>query len=275
VFDGEHGADASRNLDLRRGGGSAATWIGAALELSDDDPRLQSGMRVSLPPDPNRHLAVIGAGARSAASVLQWGAIGFARRCAEDSPSILLVDLLREDDGLPAGLVEATAAATTSAGAVTEVLRERDAAALLPRLEAWVLAEEDAPRAIVVFGFDRIRNLASSPGSLGSSFDPDSPQQALDRILASAGSRHAHLLAWWSTYDAFAQQVGLQDSSFGLRAYLGLSQQQLQLIAPGQMDAPAAYPTAYWHDYAAGTVPQLFHLYEPFGSDSAPEFLHK
>ena len=263
VFDGGRGADASRNGDLRKAGGSPGTWIGAPLAVDDEDPRRQPSLLVPLPPDPNRHLAAIGAGSRSAAAVLQWSAIGFARRCAGGA-SLLLVDFLREDDGLPPGLVEATAAAARNAGANADVATEREAAALLPRLEQFLLGGGESPRAAVVFGFDRIRNLGA-PDSAQGEFDPDSPGQALDRILATAGSRQAHVFAWWSTYDAFAQQVGMRDAAFGLRVYLGMSHQQLQLIAPGQMDAPPAYPTAYWHDYAAGASPQLFHLYEPFG----------
>jgi hypothetical protein len=226
---------------------------------------------VPLPTDPNRHLAAIGAGARAAAALLQWAALGFACRCAEGGASLLLVDLLREDDGLPGGLVEATATAARGAGAEAEVVADRDAATLMPRLERFLLGEAEAPRMAVVFGFDRIRNLAGPPGSLESEFDPASPRQAFERILAAAGSRHAHLLAWWSTYDAFAQQVGLREAAFGLRAYLGMSHQQLQLIAPGVMDAPPMFPTAYWHDYAAGAPPQLFQLYEPFGLGDEPE----
>lgn len=275
VFDGSHGADASRNLDLRKGGDRAGAWVGAALALDDDDPRLQPGVFAPLPPDPNRHLAVIGAGAGSAAAVLQWSALGFARSSADESPSLLLVDLLREDDGLPPGLVEATAEAAKRAGAGAEIVRERDATALLPRIEEFTLAGDETPRAVVLFGFDRLRNLTSSDGALGGDFDPDSPQQALSRVLSDAGGRHAHLLAWWSTYDGFTQQLGMQEMNFGLRVYLGLSHQQLLLIAPGQMDAPARYPLAYWHDYASGTAPELFHLYEPFGLDTVPEFLRK
>ncbi|MGV1049823.1 MAG: FtsK/SpoIIIE domain-containing protein [Solirubrobacterales bacterium] len=270
VFDGEHGADASRNLELRRRGGSAGTWLGSELSLQDDDPREQRGVFAALPADPNRHLAVFGAGARSAAAALQWSAIGFARRCAADSFSLLLVDLLREDDGVPAGLVDATAEASTLAGASVDVIRERDAAVLLPRLEQFTLADAETPRAAVVFGFDRIRNLGPSDSL---DFDPGSPQQSLKRILAGAGGGHAHLLCWWSTQEAFSQQVEQQESTFGLRVYLGLSGLQLQLIAPGQMDASPQYPLAYWHDYAAGTPPRLFQLYEPFGSGAMPSFL--
>jgi hypothetical protein len=273
VFDGERGAEAARNFELKRGGGSAGTWVGAALAL-DDDPRLQNGVFAPLPADSNRHLAVVGAGARSAAAVLQWSAIGFARRCAVESPALLLVDLLREDDGVPAGLVEATAEAARLAGAEVEVIKERDAATLLPRLERFTLDGDETPRAAVLFGFDRIRNLGGA-NSFETDFDHGSPQQALNRILTSAGGSHAHLLAWWSTYDAFTQQLGMQDASFGLRVYLGLSHQQLQLIAPGEMDASPRYPLAYWHDYAGGAAPLLFHLYEPFGTGSTPDFLHK
>lgn len=272
VFDGEHGADASRNFELRRNGGSAGTWLGAELALQDDDPREQVGVFAALPADPNRHLAVIGAGARSAAAILQWSAIGFARRCAPDSPSLLLVDLLREDDGVPAGLVEATAEAVRTVGAGVEVIREREATVLLPRLEQFALAPGETPRAAVVFGFDRIRNLASLDTF---DFEADSPQQSLKRILAGAGGGHAHLLCWWSTNEAFTQQTEQQDSAFGLRVYLGLSDLQLQLIAPGQMDASPQHPLAYWHDYAAGAPPRLFQLYEPFGRGEAPSFLGK
>jgi hypothetical protein len=272
VFDGGHGADAGRNPGLRRGGGGPGTWIGAPLAVDDEDPRRQPNLLVALPPDPNRHLAAIGAGARSAAAVLQWSAIGFARRCGEGS-ALLLVDLLREDDGLPPGLAAVTATAARRAGAEAEVVAEREAESLLPRLEQFLLGGEESPRAAVVFGFDRIRALAA--GSVEDEFAPDSPARALERILATAGSRQAHLFAWWSTYDAFTRQVGLQEAAFGLRVYLGMSHQQLQLISPGEMDASPAHPTAYWHDYAAGAPPQLFHLYEPFGSDGEPEFLRK
>lgn len=273
VFDGGHGADPSRNGDLRKLGGAPATWIGAPLAVDDEDPLRQPSLLVPLPPDPNRHLATIGAGARSAAAVLQWAAIGFARRCAKDA-SLLLVDLLREDDGLPPGLVEATAAAARNAGADAEVALEREGAVLLPRLEQFLLGGEESPRAAVVFGFDRIRNL-SAPGFVPDEFGPDSPGQALGRILAAAGSRQAHMFAWWSTYDAFTQLTGMRDAAFGLRVYLGMSDQQLQLIGPGQMDVPPVYPTAYWHEYAAGTPPRLFHLYEPFGRGGEPEFLRR
>ncbi|HEY8501384.1 MAG TPA: hypothetical protein VIL21_01755, partial [Solirubrobacterales bacterium] len=271
VFDGSRGADAAANLDLRGGAGAAGTWIGAPMAVDEDDPRRQPSLFLPLPPDSNRHLAAIGAGARSAAAVLQWAAVGFARRCGA-SGSLLLVDLLREDDGLPQGLVEATATVARAAGANAEAVADREATTLLPRLERFLLAGDDAPRAAVVFGFDRIRGLA---GSAESEFDPSSPRQALDRILAEAGTQHGHLLAWWSTYDAFNQQAGLRDASFGLRVYLGMSHQQLQLIAPGEMDTPPAYPTAYWHDYGAGAPPQLIHLHEPFGRGQEPGYLSR
>jgi len=275
VFDGGRGADPSRNAELRKGGGAPATWIGAPLAVEDEDPRRQPSLLVPLPPDPNRHLAAIGAGAHSAAALLQWSAIGFARRCAGEGASLLLVDLLREDDCLPAGLVEATAEAARGAGAEAEVVADRDAMTLMPRLERLLLGAGEAPRAAVVFGFDRIRNLGGGPGSFGGDFDADSPRQAFERVVADAAAGGAHLLAWWSTYDAFTQQVGLRDAAFGLRVYLGMSHQQLQLIAPGEMDAPPAPPTAYWHDYAAGAPPQLFQLYQPFGRGGEPEFLRR
>jgi hypothetical protein len=271
VFDGSRGADAGANLDLRGGIGPVGTWIGAALALDDDDPRRRPSLFVPLPPDSNRHLAAIGAGAPSAAAVLQWAAIGFAQRCAS-AGSLLLVDLLRDEDDLPEGLVEATAAVARNAGAAVEVSADRDATTLLPRLEQFLLGEEDSPRAAVVFGLDRARNMI---GAGDSDFDPGSPKQALDRILAGAGTRHGHLFAWWSTYDGFAQQVGLRDASFGLRVYLGMSHQQLQLIAPGEMDTAPAFPTAYWHDYGAGAAPQLFQVYEPFGRGQEPEYLSR
>jgi DNA segregation ATPase FtsK/SpoIIIE, S-DNA-T family len=274
VFDGGRGADPSRNAELVKGAGSAATWIGAPLAVDDEDPRRQPSLLVPLPPDPNRHLAAIGAGARSAAALLQWSAIGFARRGGGDA-ALALVDLLREDDGLPAGLVEATAEAVRGAGAEAEVLSDRDATTLMPRLEEFLLGEGKARRAAVVFGFDRIGNLGGGPGSFGGDFDPDSPLQAFERILATAATRQAHLLAWWSTFDAFAQLVGMRDAAFGLRVYLGMSHQQLQLIAPGEMDSPPVPPTAYWHDYAAGVPPQLFQLYEPFGQGEEPELLRR
>ncbi|HET7589167.1 MAG TPA: FtsK/SpoIIIE domain-containing protein [Solirubrobacterales bacterium] len=264
VFDGGRGAAAPANFDPPPGA-AAGTWIGVPLALDGEDPRRQPSLFVPLPPDPNRHLATIGAGARSAAAVLQWSAVGFARRCA-GSGRLLLVDLLREDDALPEGLVEATAAVAREAGADAAVVADREAETLLPRLEQFLLAAGDAPRAAVVFGFDRIRNF----GAGESEFDPSSPRQALDRVLAGAGTQHGHLLAWWSTYDAFAQQVGMRDASFGLRVYLGMSQQQLQLIAPGEMDTAPADHTAYWHDYGAGSSPRLFHLYEPFGRGEEP-----
>lgn len=271
VFDGSRGADGGANPELRRGAGPVGTWIGAGLALDDDDPRRRPNLFVPLPPDPNRHLTAIGAGAASAAAVLQWAAIGFARSCASTG-SLLLVDLLRDDDGLPEGLVEATATVARNAGAGVEVSADREAEALLPRLERFLLGEEEAPRAAVVFGLDRTRGMT---GAGDSDFDPGSPKQTLDRILAGAGTRHGHLMAWWSTYDGFTQQVGLRDASFGLRVYLGMSHQQLQLIAPGEMDTAPAFPTAYWHDYGTGAAPQLFQVYELFGRAGEPEQLSR
>ncbi|HEV2857681.1 MAG TPA: FtsK/SpoIIIE domain-containing protein [Solirubrobacterales bacterium] len=272
VFDGSRGADPARNLDLRSGVGAAATWIGAPLAVDDEDPRRQLSLSVPLPPDPNRHLAVVGSGAPSAAAVLQWAAIGLARRCADEGVSLLLVDLLREDDGLPEGLVEATAAAVRDIGGEVEAVADREASTLMQRLEQVLLDGREAPRAAVVFGFDRLRNLAGAPES---EFDPGTPRQVFERILAGAGTRHGHILAWWSTYDAFNEQVGMREAAFGSRVYLGMSHRQLQLIAPGEIDAPPEPPTAYWHDYAAGTPPQLFAHYKPFGLADVPEFLRR
>jgi len=269
IFDGDGGADPSRNAELRRGAaGAVGTWIGAAMSVSDEDPRAQDAVYVALPADANRHLAVIGAGAASAAAVLQWAAVGFARRCAGQSPNLLIVDFLRDDDDVPPGLVDATVAAVRRAGAGAEVTSERDAATLLPRLERFALASGVAPGAVVVFGFDRIRGLGGEPD-----FDPDSPQEALRRILADAGAGHTHLLCWWSSHDSFAQQAGMLEASFGARVYLGMSSQQMQLIAPGQMDRPVGGRLAYWHDHAAGEPPRCFQVYEPFGSAGVPEFL--
>ncbi len=269
VFDGRDDAEASGNAELRRGSGPVGTWIGAPLAVDDEDPRRQPSVFVPLPPDPNRHLAAVGAGAASAAAVLQWAAVGFARRCAP-SGSLLLVDLLREDDEVPEGLVEATAVVAADAGTDTAVVGDREAATLLPRLEQFLLSDDDAPRAAVVFGFDRIRNFA---GAAEGEFDPGSPRQALDRILARAGTQHGHLLTWWSTYDAFAQQVGMQDVSFGSRVYLKMSPQQLQLLAPGEMDTAPEDHTAYWHDFGSGASPQHFQLYKPFGRGQEPGYL--
>lgn len=273
IFDGQRGADPARNLELRRGAGAAGTWVGASLAVEDEDPRDQRGIYAALPADPNRHLAVVGSGTRAATAVLQWAAIGFARRCAADAAELLLVDLLREDDDAPVGLVEATATAARAAGASAEIVRERDASILMPRLERFALASGEAPRAAVIFGCDRIRDLAGAD-PLGD-FDPDSPLQAFARVLAGAGGHHAHVFGWWSTHEAFTQQTATREANLGLRVYLGLSHQQLQLIAPGQMDVPAGYPLAYWHEYAAGAAPRLFQVYEPFGTDAAPGFLER
>jgi hypothetical protein len=275
VYNGERGADPTHSPALRKRGGGPGAWVGASLEIGAESPRTEAGLLAPLPPDPNRHLAVAGAGARAAASILQWSAIGFARRAEAEPTQLLLVDLLRPDDRAPTGLVEATAVAIEAAGAAVEVVRERDALLTMPRIEELLLSPSAAPRAAVVFGFDRLDNFERPYDAAIDEFEPDSPKRSLERVLAGAGTRHGHLLAWWSSYDAFAQQAGMLDTSFGLRAYLGLPEQQLQLIAPGQMDAPAAHPLAYWHDYAAGAAPHLFHVYEPFGSAEAPAFLAK
>lgn len=274
VYNGERGADPTHNRALRGRGEGVGAWLGAALEIDDENARAEPGLLAPLPPDPNRHLAVIGAGARAAAAILQWSAIGFAKRAEPEPAQLLLADLLRPDDPVPDGVAAGTAAAAEAAGASVELLQERDALKLMPRIEELLLSPASAPRAAVVLGFDRLGNFERSyDPAAAAEFEPDSPRQALQRILSTAGTQHGHLLAWWASYDAFIQQVGPLDASLGLRAYLGLPEHQLQLIAPGQMDAAPNYPLAYWHDYASGAAPHLFHLYEPFGASEAPSFL--
>ncbi len=274
VYNGERGADPAHNRALRGRGEGIGAWVGAALEIDDGNARAEPGLLAPLPPDPNRHLAVIGAGPRAAAAILQWSAVGFAKRAEPEPARLLLVDLLRPDDPVPDGLGASTAAAAREAGASVELLQERDALQLMPRIEELLLSSASAPRAAVVLGFDRLGNFDRPyDPAAATEFEPDSPRQALQRILSAAGTQHGHLLAWWASYDAFIQQVGQHDASLGLRAYLGLPEHQLQLIAPGQMDAAPSYPLAYWHDYASGAAPHLFHVYEPFGAGEAPSFL--
>lgn len=276
VFDGHVGADAARNQPLRmalggRGTATERTWLGGAVALDVADPAGYPPVAVDLVPDPHRHVAVLGSGARAAVAALQWAAIGLG--ASDRATRFLLLDALRPDDDAPAGAVAATAAALRALGCAVDVETDRRAAALVARLERE-LEQEGARRIVVVFGFDRLTGLGDPLDDPGELYPPI-VRSALERLLERAGVARMHMLAWWSTFDAFEQTVGVvQQSLFGIRVYLSVPEQRLTIATGGAADEALEWPLALLHDAALGGSARALHLFEPFGAATPAAFLH-
>jgi DNA segregation ATPase FtsK/SpoIIIE, S-DNA-T family len=275
VFDGGDGVDGGVNQALRlamRGRATAPqrTWIGTELALDLDDPRGYTPVALELVPDPHRHVAVVGAGARAAVSVLQWAAVGMG--ASDRSTDFLLVDLLRPSDAAPPGAVAATAAVLRELGCPVEHVAEARAAALVAALRERVEASSGR-HAVVVFGFDRLVGMEETIEGDGSELYPPTPRSVLEELLGRAGTARTHLLGWWSTYDALEQSAGSRLALLGIRVYLRMPEQQLMLATGGACDAAEDWPLAVAHDAALGDGPRVLQVFQPFGTRSIPDVL--
>ncbi|MGN6189999.1 MAG: FtsK/SpoIIIE domain-containing protein, partial [Conexibacter sp.] len=275
VFDGHVGADPARNQQLRMALGGRAqaaerTWLGADVAIDVTDPAGYPPVTADFVPDLHRHLAVLGAGARAAVAALQWAAVGLG--ASDRATRFLLLDALRPDDDAPAGAVAATAATLRALGCVVDVESDRRAGPLVARLERE-LEQQGSRRAVVVFGFDRLTGLGDpleDPGELY----PPIVRSAFEQLLERAGVAGLHLLAWWSTFDAFEQAVSAaQQSLFGIRVYLAVPEQRLTIATGGAADEGLQWPLALVQDAALGGSPRALHLFEPFGAAAPPAFL--
>jgi hypothetical protein len=277
VFDGGRGADAGANLDLRQAvkrraspDGAVRTWLGAALRVDDDDPRSQVGLAVTLTPDAHRNIAVVGAGARTAAALLQWATIGLAATAAD--VRVVLVDTLREDDvresGVPAGLARATRAAVETLGGQAEVLRP----ATVGELNAGLAEAREgagARHVFVVFGVDRLDGM-DDPLDPDDLYGPTNASTFADH-LARGPRRGVHVLGWWSTASEF-DRVLAAHANLGMRLYLRLP----ELVLSGHVGADVVVPDeplAVWHDIGRGGAPEALQAYEPFGPEAVPRWL--
>lgn len=272
VFDGATGADAGANQALRmalhgRTDTPQRTWIGAELALDPEDPRGHPPVAVDLVPDAHRHLAVVGAGARSALSVLQWSSVGLG--ASDRSTAFTFVDLLREADAVPSGAVAATAEVLRGMGCSVELSNERSARALTALLDAGA----GPRRAVVVLGFDRLIGLDEPLDPDAVSSFAETPRSVLAESLGRAGASGTHLLGWWSTFDALEHAFGMQQHLLGIRAYLEVPDQRLLMATGGESDEASEWPLAILHDQALGRAPRELHLFEPFGRAAVPGFL--
>jgi hypothetical protein len=275
VFDGGAGASAARNQQLRialagRGSSSTRTWVGADLALETDDPASYPPVPIELVPDAHRHLGVIGAGARSAVGVLQWAAVGLG--ASDRATRFVLVDALRPDDGVPAGAVAATAEVLRAFGCEVEVSRERAAATFVERF-ANEVERHDRRSVAVVFGCDRLIGLSDPLDPEDTSGYGPTVGSRLEQQLERAGVGSTHLLAWWSTFDAFEQVLPMRHALVGIRTYLGVPAQRIVIATGGQVDEACDWPLALLHDAALGGSPRELQVFEPFGEDTTPGFL--
>lgn len=277
VFNGSEGADPGLNLELRAAlarsnrAAGPSSWIGTKLELDPTDPRGYPGLEVDFTPDSHRHLAVVGAGAAGAVSALQWTAIGLGAHLR--GGEFVLVDLLRPSDDAPEHAVRALFSTLQGLGSSVQLTREKDARKLLPDWRARSESTTDDHRFIVVFGMDRLLGMSDAVDAANDDMFPETPQAILESLLASAALRGTHLLAWWSTLDTMEQHAGMQAHNLGMRVYLQVPDQRLQLITAGECDHAAAPPLAIWHDVAAGQAAHEFHLYRALSGVAIPDYL--
>lgn len=280
IFNGRLGADPAHNRALRSAlraqpptTGTWPTWVAESLQFDAEYPREQPGVEVSLGRDRHRNLAIVGPGARTAIGLLQWSAIGLA--ATDRSSSLLLVDLTRPEDvrelRIPAGAVEATAAAIRGLGAAATIVRSDDAEAVTQAIERFAAEAADGPRAVLLFGADRLHGLDNPVGPVDpDAFDePPTWRSRLIELIADGPRSRLHTFAWWATGPDFARMQDAHES-FGLRAYLGLTEQQLFELTLVESTAPEP-SLALWQDVGRGGSLETVHVYEPFGTtDPSP-----
>ena len=275
VFDGDRGARAEANRDLRSAVSAGSdqtpnrTWPGCELAIDPEDPHSYPGLRCDFTADPHRHLAVIGS-RPEAAGVLQWASIGLAASTRQ--ATFLLVDLLRDSDQASTA-AKATEQALQRLGARVQLTSQSDASTILALATAQLERPPTPPRFIVAFGLDRMVGLDEPIDPNSNDIVAPTQRSLLERLLSEGGARGTHLLAWWSSFDGLEQQAGMQSHNLGMRIYLDVPGQRLQIATAGRYDSPTDPPLALYHDIGRGAEPRELHLYEAFAPDEIPAFL--
>lgn len=280
VFDGARGADPALNRRLRaalRGrreaDGGWRTWVGESLRLAVDDARSQEGTATRLTRDADRNLAVVGTGMRTAMSILQWATIGLA--VSDPRCELLLVDLLRPEDaaanGVPRGLVEATAAVARSAGASVRVLATDEGRAVVAAMRDLAEGGPEDPAATVLFGADRLGGLDEPVDPADDAWNAPTVGAELSALVVAGARRRTHTFGSWATVHAYGA-VEPAHRAFGMRAYLRMGEMDLRRLSDSDQGVADA-PLALWHDAGRGEDVQVVHSYEPFGLGGAPGWL--
>ena len=273
MFDGAQPAVAGESIDVRLSAGAApAIWLGAELRVDDRDPRSSPPVRMPFARDSHRHLAVIGSGCVSAVAMLQWALIGrLVQRPAGERLTVVLVDRLREDEGLPDRAVDTLVDTLETLGAGVTTLREGEAAKIVEAIDAVIDAAAGDTVLVVLLGADRLVGLDAPLPGPEDAYDVVTPASKLSNLVATGGARGVHVLGWWTTARALDVQLGDAMRTIGIRCYLQLSAEDLQILTAGAVTEPLDWPLAYVHDVANGERPRAFQLFAPFGTADAPE----
>jgi len=290
VFAGGKPADPTRNASLKKAvenrcriGRRLETWVGEPMTLDPEDPSRPMELAARFTADQNRHLAIVGSGEGSgvdeAASILQWATLGLALQSEPARTTFTLLDLLRDDDSLRdddltgPGLVAATTEQLERLGHACSVVRARDVADTLIELHSTLddASADGINRYVVGFGLDRAPMMnreipGESKYSRGST-----PIDSLRALVHDGAINGTHLLAWWTTLDAFANQVGPHVSSVGMLALLNVPQKEIRSVIPAAPDWEGGACRALWFD-RDDTTPMPFAPYKVAGAAELERF---
>jgi S-DNA-T family DNA segregation ATPase FtsK/SpoIIIE len=257
IFDGGELADPTQNASIQKAvetrsllGRSLHTWVGEPMTLDPDDPSRATELAARFTADQNRHLGVLGLDVAEASSILQWATLGLALQSDPARTSFTLLDLLREDDSLPPRFVAATAGLLERLGHHCSIVAAGDVAANVIELSSTL---NDAysggdTRYVVGFGLDRAPSMNREIPGEGQYSRGSTPTDSLRALIADGAINGTHLLGWWTTLNAFVDQVGRQLSNVGMLALLRVPQKEIRLVIPAAPDWEGGPNRALWFD---------------------------
>lgn len=267
IFDGRSAADSSgvmKRIATAAGpppSDAVMVEIGSTLTIDPDDPALDVTVSAAFRPDPDRHMAILGSGAREACSILAWTVHGLVARAEAGSASFTFVDCLRPDDApeAPEGYAGWLADLASKYGHSARVVSRTEA---VPLLQEVAEAVDEMPSGsrhfIVLLGFDRVSGL-NRP-------DPqtrEKPVDAFRKILDEGALVDHHFIGWWMTTESFSELTGPRlKGRFGMTTLLRVPAQELRGLAPaGYVWEPERH-RALWTDRSGHRDPVVFVPFE-------------
>ncbi|MGI8623604.1 MAG: hypothetical protein ACR2NB_09010 [Solirubrobacteraceae bacterium] len=246
------------------------------MVLDGADPARAVDLPARFTADRNRHLAVVGAGVAEAVPILQWSTLGLTFQLDPAKTSFTVLDLLRDDDedAIPSGVVAATTAELSRLGHDCTVIGPQDAAATIMSHHASLdeASAAGTARYIVGFGMDRAPRMNQELEG-ESKFSRTTPMDSLRALLADGAINGTHVLGWWTTLDAFSEQVARAVSSVGMLAFLKVPQRESRSVIPAAPDWEHTRNRALWFDRDHWTTPTPFVPYAVADAADLESFL--
>lgn len=274
IFDGDEAADNTLILDRlgaeerRTATGSVSISLGSQPTIDPTDPTLDVPVSATFRQDQNRHLAILGSGTSEACAVITWTALGLAAAIEPGSARFSFVDFLREDDepAAPHRMTERLAQTVASLGHQVEIIGQGHLTQFLTGLPGSVDGSGNK-HFVFLAAFDRIPSqVLNNP--VGDS--RETPLEQLRSFVEDGAVLGGHLIAWWTSFDAFAEHFKTSKvrSRFGMTGLLRVPSQSLREAGIPHSFAWDSPPNRMlWKDNPDSLDPRVFLPYQ-FPSDS-------